>query len=89
MKIDPDEENFYIFKTINEMFRHIKQSSDQLTKKGLIDKISMRLLGLDFKLDNTKKSKAIKYVVKIFLSNTVHLSDFISCKNNENVLCQL
>ena len=32
-----------ILKGINEMFRRIKQSSNQLTKKTSIDKISLRL----------------------------------------------
>ena len=44
-------------KTIKEIFRHIKQSSNQVTKhktkKALIDKISMRLLTSEFKSDNT------------------------------------
>ena len=52
-------------KTINEIFRHIKQS----TKKSLINKISMRLLGLEFKSDNKIKSKAMKYIVKKILVN--------------------
>ena len=54
----------FLKRSINEKFRHIKQSSNQLTKKILIDKVSMRLLGLNFKSDNTIKSKAIKCVVK-------------------------
>ena len=33
----------------------------------MIDKISMRLLGLIFKSDNTRKWKAVKYVVKKLL----------------------
>ena len=40
--IDPDKEDFDIFRAINEIIRHIKQS----TKKTLINKI--RLLGLEF-----------------------------------------
>ena len=43
--IDPDKKDFDIFRTINEIFRHIKQS----TKQTLINKISMRLLRLEFK----------------------------------------
>ena len=35
-----------------------------LSKKSLIDKISMRLLRLEFKSVNTIKSKAIKYIAK-------------------------
>ena len=41
IRIDPDEDDFDIFKTINEIFRHIKQ----LTTKIIINKISTRLLG--------------------------------------------
>ena len=40
-RIDPDKENFDIFRTINEIFRYIEQS----TKKTLKNKISTRLLG--------------------------------------------
>ena len=42
IRIDPDKEEFDIFRAINEIFRHIKQS----TKKVVISKISARLLGL-------------------------------------------
>ena len=49
-----------MFKAINEIFTHIKQS----TKKTLIHKISTKLLRLEFKLDNIVKSKAIKIIVK-------------------------
>ena len=48
IRIDPNKDNFDIFKAINEIFTHIKQSSNQLNKI-LIDKNSMRLLGLEFK----------------------------------------
>ena len=53
---------FDVFKSINEIFRDIKQSSNQLTKVILIDKISVKLLELNFKLDSTIKSKAIKFL---------------------------
>ena len=33
IKIDPDEENFDAFEAMNEVFTHIKQSSNKLTKK--------------------------------------------------------
>ena len=42
------------------MFRHI----NQLAKKTLIKKISSGLLGLEFKSNNTIKSKALKLIVK-------------------------
>ena len=59
VRIDPDKKDFEIFRAINEIFRHIKQS----TKKTVINKISTRLLRLD-KSDNIAKSKAIKFIVK-------------------------
>ena len=45
IRIDPDQENFDIFRAISEIFRHIKLS----TTKTLINKNSMRLLTLEFK----------------------------------------
>ena len=59
IRIDPDKEDYDIFRAINEIFRHNKQS----TKKTLIYKISTRLLLLEFKSDNIAKSKAIKFIV--------------------------
>ena len=44
-----DKDDFDIFKAINEIFRYIKQSSNQLSKKVLIVKISKRLLSLELK----------------------------------------
>ena len=65
IKIDPNKEDFDIFRAINEIFRHFKQS----TKKTLMNKIPSRLLGLEFKSDNIIKSSAIKFIVKIILPN--------------------
>ena len=73
IKIDPDKEDFDIFRGINEIFRHIKQS----TEKILINEISLTLLELEFKSDNIIKSKAIKYIVKKYCLNI---------SNNGNVL---
>ena len=42
-------------------------NTNQLNKKTLLDKISMKILKLEFKLDNTIKSKDIKYIVKEIL----------------------
>ena len=49
IRINHDEESFNIFKPINEIHRHIKES----TKKSLIDKISKRLLELKLKSDHS------------------------------------
>ena len=51
IRIDPDKEDFDIFRAIKEIFGHIK---NQL-KKALINKISARSLGLEFKSDNIIK----------------------------------
>ena len=47
------------------MQRHIKKSS----KKSLTDKISKKLLELEFELNHSIKSKALTYVVKKILSS--------------------
>ena len=60
IRINPDEENFNIFKAINETYRHIKK----WTKKSLIDKISKRLLELEFKLNHSIITNALKRVAK-------------------------
>ena len=43
IRINPDEENFNIFKEINKIHRHIKKS----TKKSLIDDLSKRFIDLE------------------------------------------
>ena len=60
IRFDLKKENFDIFIAINEIFRHIKQWN----KKTLINKVSTRLLGLDFRSNNIIKSKAMKLIVK-------------------------
>ena len=62
-RIDPEKEDFDIFRAINEIFRHIKQS----TKKTLINKLSAKLFGLEFESDNMIRSKALKNIVKELL----------------------
>ena len=63
IRINPDEENFNDRKTINKIYRHIKNS----TKKSLIDKISKRLLELEFQSNHSIKSKCLNFVVKKIL----------------------
>ena len=69
--INPDKENFNIFKAQNEIFRHIKESkkesTKELTKKSLIDEISNKLLKLEFEKNNSIKSKCLKHVVEKIL----------------------
>ena len=63
IRINPDEENFNIFKEINKIHRHIKKS----TKKSLIDDLSKRLLELEFKSNHSIKSKCLKWIVEKIL----------------------
>ena len=60
IKINPDEENFNIFREINKVNKHIKK----ITKKSLIDDLSKRLLELVFKSNHSIKSKYLKRIVK-------------------------
>ena len=60
VRINPAEENFNTLRTINKIHRHIKKS----TKKSLTDKISERLLKLEFKSNHLIITKALKRVVK-------------------------
>ena len=58
IRIDPDTPDFNIFREINKMHRHIKRSS----KKYLIDKISKRILELEFVDDHL--SRCLKQIVR-------------------------
>ena len=53
---------------MNEIHRHIKKSTKTLTekstKKSLIDELSNELLRLEFKSNNSIKTKCLKYIVK-------------------------
>ena len=63
IRINPDEKDFNIFKEINKIHRHIKKSS----RKYLIDRISKRLLELEFKLNHSIKSKCLKWIIRKIL----------------------
>ena len=65
IRINPDEENFNIFKGINKPNRHIKK----WTKKLLVDDLSRRLPQLEFKSNHSIKSKYLKWTAKKILPN--------------------
>lgn len=73
-KKEMEEELGCDLKVQNELFMRIQQSYTQLTKqsikKFLIHKTPMRLLRIEFKLDNTVKSKAFKYFVDKYVPVT-------------------
>ena len=60
IRINPDEVNFNMFKALNEIHRHIKESIKKLIKQSLINELSNKLLRLVFKSYNS-----IKKVFKI------------------------
>ena len=60
IRINPDAADFSIYRLINQISMHIKQS----TKKSLIDNFSKRLLGSEFKSNHSIKSKCLKWIVK-------------------------
>ena len=72
IRINPDEENFNIFRAINKIHRHIKKS----TKKSLIDTIWKRLLEPEFKSNYSIITKALKRVVKKVLP---HCKEWKAC----------
>ena len=60
IRINPDKENFNIFKEINKIHRKIKES----TKKSLVDDLSKRLPEFEFKSNHSIKSKCLQWIVK-------------------------
>ena len=60
IRINPDATDFSICRLMNQIRMHIKQS----TKKSIIDNLSKRHLGLEFKSNHSIKSKCLKWIVK-------------------------
>ena len=90
IKINPDKDNFNVFKATNEIFRHIKESNkkstQESTKNYLVDELSSKLLRVEFKSDNSIKTKCLKYVVKIAYVINKHADLLFSVqKNTKNI----
>ena len=64
IRINPDKENFDIFDEIGKIQEFISDSNKKLTKKSLIEKLSIRLLSLEFKSNGSIKIKCLRYAVK-------------------------
>ena len=64
IRINPDEPDFNIFREINKTHRHInqltKQQTEQQTKESVIDNISNQLLKIEFKNNDSIKSKCVR-----------------------------
>ena len=88
IRINPDKENFNIFKARNEIYRHIKESNkksiEESTKKSLIDELSNKLLKLEFEKNTSIKTKCLKHVVKRYCLHykTNMLTYCLKCKKN-------
>ena len=63
IRINPAKENFNVFVEIGKIENYIVKS----TKKSLIGELSNKLLRLEFKSNNSIKTKCLKYVVKKIL----------------------
>ena len=67
--INPDEEKLNIFRAINEIHRHIKESIKKSTKKSVINDIRLGLAELSLSFEKTTKTihkflrRAFKHVV--------------------------
>ena len=68
IRTNPDAEIYDIFVEIGKIQNHIIKSSKTLTKKStkkyLIEKISKRLLEIEFEENHSIKSKCLKFIVK-------------------------
>ena len=71
IRIDPDAPNFSMLREINKIYRHInqvtKQQTEQKTKESVIDNLSNELLKLEFKKNDSIKSKCVRWIVKNIL----------------------
>ena len=63
IRINPDKENFDVFFEIGRIQNFIAE----LNKKSLVDELSNKLLGLEFRSNNSIKTSCLKYVVKKIL----------------------
>ena len=68
IRINPDKIDFNDYEEFGRVSTYIaesiKKQTEELTKKSLIDDLSKRLLGLEFKSNHSIKSKCLKWIVK-------------------------
>ena len=72
IKTNPDASDFDMNRLINQIYRHIIESTKKQTKvstKKTIDDLSKRLLELEFKSNHATKSKCLKWVARNILPN--------------------
>ena len=70
-RINPDERNFSMLREKNKIYRHINQvtiqQTEQQTKESVINNLSNELLKLEFKKNNSIKSKCVRWFAKNIL----------------------
>ena len=73
IRTNPDTADFNMNRLINQIYKHIIESTKNQTKvstkNSQIDHLSKRLLELEFKQHNAIKSKCLKWVAKNILPN--------------------
>ena len=73
IRTNPDAADFDMNRLINQIYKHITESTKKQTKvstkKSIIDDLSKRLLEFKFKQHNAIKSKCLKWAVKNVLPN--------------------
>ena len=67
IRINCDQQNFDIFVEISKIQNHIVGPNKELTKKGVINDISNKLLNLKFKENNDIKTKGLILIFKKIL----------------------
>ena len=71
IRINPGKKTFNIFVEIgkiqNYTVKSTKKLTEESTKKFLIDELSNKLLRLEFKSNNSIKTKCLEYVIKKIL----------------------
>ena len=82
IRTNPDTADFNMNRLINQIYKHIIESTKNQTKvsteKSLIDDLSKRLLELEF------KSKSLKWLSKMFYQITKNKKYTIKNKINKN-----
>ena len=83
IRINPAKEIFVeIGKIQNYIVKSTKKLTEESTKEGLIDQLSNKLLKLEFKSNNSIKTRCLKYVLNVvkarFCEVTV-LNYFFAC----------
>ena len=82
IRINPDEQDYDEYTKFDEINNYISESNKKLTTKlttkFLIDKISKRLLVLEFEESDSIKSKCLKFIVKKNIVISIKYANLLS-----------